>query len=318
MMLQFTEKEITEQVENHLEECVIALQPVGNHHLKRHLVYKVTLASGAKVVYKVYYKTNRRIREIATLKHLAGSLVRCPTLLKYGNLTDGTEWLLMTALDGMPFEQVYQTMDHFNQMQIFREMGEELGKLHSYTTFDFYGQWDEEGRPLGVQLDYAVGFHRNLDFEVQEIERQQLPEKELLLEASRRVRDHADLLTNVKEYRLVHNDFDGRNVLVHQRHGAWELSGVIDFESGAPGHREKDFISLYHKYFLDHPAAERAFFASYTQYCTVEDAFFTRLPVYMLKLGVGICSWANEQAPEYYVDGVVLVKRFLEQVPARR
>jgi Ser/Thr protein kinase RdoA (MazF antagonist) len=313
-MLQFTEKEISEQVEAIMHQQVMELQSMGNHHLKRHLVYKVTLELGEVVVYKIYYKTDRRIREIATLKKLSGSQVRSPALLKYGNMADGTEWLLMTALEGVTFEQVQSFIDPANQLRIFTAMGEELGKLHRFATFDFYGDWDEEGRPQGVKPDYGIRVQKVLEYYGQEIERQGLQEKELLLNAIDLLKEHADLLMNGKEFRLIHNDFDGRNVLVHQKDGEWVLSGVIDFEGSCPGNSEKDFVNLYHKYFLDDPTAEQAFLAGYLQYCPVDDAFYSRIPVYMLNHGIGICSWANEQAPDYYLEGVALVERFIPKV----
>lgn len=310
-MLQFTEKEIREQVESILHKQIAALQPIGNHHLKRHLVYKVTLESGEIVIYKVYYKTDRRNREIATLKKLTGSQVRCPALLKYGYLNDGTEWLLMTALEGVTLEQVQNTIAFTNQLKIFQAMGEELGKLHSFARFDFYGNWDEDGRPLGVKPDYGVSIRERLDTYALEIRRQGLAEEKMLLDAIHLLKDHVHCLTSVKEFHLVHNDFDGRNILVQQNDGEWELSGVIDFEGCSPGNTERDLVNLYHRYFIDDPEAERAFLAGYAPYCTVDEAFFTRLPVYLLNLGVGICSWGHEQAIDYYFEGVGLVERWL-------
>jgi Ser/Thr protein kinase RdoA (MazF antagonist) len=220
----------------------------------------------------------------------------------------------MTALEGVTFEQMKSSIDPANQLKIYRAMGAELGKFHCFATFDFYGSWDEECRPKGVQPDYGVRVLKVLDYYAEEVKRQGLLEEEMLLEAITLLKEQAHQMTNVREFRLIHGDYDGRNILVQQRDGEWVLSGVIDFECCNPGNTEKDLVNLYHKYFLDDPEAEEAFWAGYTQYGTIDGTFQDRLPVYMLNHGVGICSWAKEQAPDYYLDGVVLVERFLPLV----
>lgn len=317
-MLEFTEREIAEQVEEILYQRVFTVQPVGNHYLKRHLVYKVTLESKETVIYKVYYKTDRRNREIATLRALTGSRVQSPALLRYGNLPDRTEWLLMSMLEGVPFEQVQASIPPADQLEIFRAMGEELGKLHSFAAYDFYGPWDEAGRPLGAKPPYAESIRRSLRLCAEEIQRQGLAERDLLLEAVRRLQGYIQLLADVREFRLIHRDFDGRNVLVEQRDGKWLVSGVIDFEGAAPGDPLIDVVNMYHRYFLEHVEAEAAFLVGYSRYCTVPKDFCRWLPVYLLREGVGICSWAYEQAMDYYLYGVALVKKVLPQVSPLR
>lgn len=54
-------------------------KPIGNHQLKRHLVYKLTSGTEEYVV-KIYYKKNRWNREIASLKLFEHTEVLAPRI----------------------------------------------------------------------------------------------------------------------------------------------------------------------------------------------------------------------------------------------
>lgn len=308
-MLNYTNEQIRIIIGNIFNTKKFNIEPVGNHELKRHLVYLIEFEDKNPLIFKLYYKENRRSREIGGLSILADSEMKCPKIIKQGILKNGKEWLIIEAFEGQPFEKVMKDISHENQLEIFESMGEEMGKMHSAKKFLYFGRLDENGKPLGNIKDYYEKHIKDCDNIVEEINKQELLEKELLLKAIEIMRKNYDLIKKEKEARLCHSDFDGRNVLVKKERDKWILSAVIDFEGCAAGNKDEDMINLYQKYFIHNPKLEKAFFKGYNQYCSVDKDFYEVLDYLLLCTGIGICSWARYQAPDYYREGIKLIKK---------
>lgn len=137
--------------------------PVGNHHLKRHLVYKINIENERPFIFKLYYKTRRRSREIASLKLLEDSNVKCPKIIKYCNLENGQEWLIMEYIEGVLFDEIITEVPINIKLNLFEQLGEELGKIHSFKTFDFFGEWDENGNSINNITNYYDYFVKNVE-----------------------------------------------------------------------------------------------------------------------------------------------------------
>ena len=310
-MLNYSEKEISIILKNILNTEAFKIKAIGNHELKRHLVYHI-YTQEEDLIFKLYYKTNRRCREIAALNLLADSTVNCPRIVKAGTLPTGEEWLLITYIDGQMFDKLRNSIPYENQIKIFTAMGEELGKIHSFKTFNFFGAWDENGNSINNIADYAVGFIKNREADISYVLKQNLPQKALLNKAIEIIRNNYHLVENVATAHLCHNDFNARNVLVNNTDGEWVLSGVIDFEQSYPSYKDNDLLSLYEKYFLYNESLEDAFLNGYGKYCSIGKYFYDTLSYNLLCSAVGICSWAYEQAPDYYEEGIKLIKMFVE------
>lgn len=310
-MLNYTDEQIKIEVETILETRNFTIKPVGNHHLKRHLVYQIDMETGEKYIFKLYYRGRRRSREIASLKLLEGSEVRCPRIFKYGNLENSSEWLMTEYIEGYTLDKVMDDITPDNRLRIFEEIGEELGKLHSFRTFDFFGEWDEEGKSVKNIKNYYDHFVQSIEKAIKEVLEQDLPEQHLLINAIKTIRDNYDKLEIKTEARIVHNDFDGRNILVKKNSEIYKLSGVIDFEGSYPGNAEENLVQLYYRYFLDNKIYENAFFNGYRKYLYLDIGFYDRLHIYLLCLVVGNCSWSYIQAPDYYNDNITFLKKIL-------
>ena len=111
---------------------------------------------------------------------------------------------------------------------------------------------------------------------------------------------------------MTHGDYDGRNILVQEKDGQWEISGIIDFEICYAAVRDRDMLALYEKYFLENKELEESFYEGYERYFEITKRFKKSLDYLLLFSGLGTCSWAYKQAPDYYPEGVKLVKRYLE------
>lgn len=312
VMLDYTDEQIKAEIESILGTKNFTIKPVGNHHLKRHLVYQIDMKDGEKYIFKLYYRDRRRSREIASLKLLENSEIKCPGIFKYGNLEDGSEWLITECIEGNILDKVMEDIPLDNRLKIFEEMGEQLGKMNSFRTFDFFGEWDEEGKSIKNIKNYYDHFVQSTEKIIKELLNQDLPNKDLLINAINIIRDNYEKLNIKTEARLVHNDFDGRNILVKKESKIYKLSGVIDFERSYPGNAEENLVQLYYRYFLDNKDYEDAFFKGYKKYLGIDEGFNDRLYIYLLCFVVGNCSWSFIQASDYYNDNVKFLKKLLE------
>lgn len=310
-MLNYRDVDIKNIVAEVLNTRELSLTPVGNHHLKRHLVYRVDMDSGIKYIFKLYYKTGRRSREISALKAIESSGIKCPKVVKWGNLESRDEWLLISYINGELLDSAIKKTSRQNTLSLYQEMGDALGKLHSYKTFHFIGDWDEEERPQDISKNYYQSFIDNQEANIKVLQGMDLPQRGLFQKAISIIRDNYNLFDIEIIPRLRHNDFDGRNILVESKGDAYEISGIIDFEQSYPGNHETDFISLYYRYFLDNNEYEKAFIKGYQNYLKIDSNFYNRLRIYLLSFAIGNCTWAYEQAPEYYKDNIAFLEKIL-------
>lgn len=310
-MLEYTKHQIYAILCDLLDRKDFDIIPVGNHELKRHLVFRVDFNSGDRRIFKLYYKDRRRSREIASYKLLANSTVKCPRVIQFGNLEDGTQWLMISFIEGELLDTVMHKLSDHSRHAVFEQMGIELGKIHSYQVFDFVGEWDETGKSINNRSDYYSYYVEYLETCIKDIEQNMLPDKEVLIEAIKKVRNLLPSLDVKVIPRLIHNDFDGRNILVDKKAADYELKGIIDFEGCFPGNPEENFINLYYRYFLEHRDLEEAFFKGYNRYLQTDAGFYDRLPFYLLCFAISNCSWAFYQARDYYFENIKFLKEQL-------
>lgn len=310
-MFEFTYEQLISIINTIIGIKDFKIIPIGNHELKRHLVYLIISDTIKPMVIKFFYKTNRRNREIAACKTLLNSGVKCNRVVDFGSLSDGTEWLLSDYIEGGNFEAIRNNIPYENQLSIFTEMGVELGRIHSIKKFDFFGNWDQECRSIDNIKTCKESFIKTMEYSINELSQQVLPDSDILGRAVDKIRGNYNILDDIKESHLRHNDFDGRNILVKKEKDKWVLNGVIDFEQSTPGNIDMDAAGLYHKYFLENNEFEKAFFEGYRRYSKLSPDFKEKLPFYLLSNGITICSWAYSIVPEYYKEGIKLVRMFV-------
>ncbi|MCX7903156.1 MAG: aminoglycoside phosphotransferase family protein [Caloramator sp.] len=289
------------------------IRSIGHYELNRHYVYYIRLKGGQKVIFKIFGIKNRMPREIASLSLLKNSTIKCPKYFRYGILDDGNEWMIYEYIEGEQLDKLYKTMTLDELKKLFFEIGQELGKIHSYKTFDFFGDWDEKGKSIHNIRDYYTYFVRSFEIQLCELMQQNMEEKRILIEAAEKIKRNFFLIESIKESRLCHNDFDGRNILIICQNGEYKVNGIVDFEQSFPGNIEMDIVRLYFRYFLENKDIEKTFFEGYNKYISIDEGFFKRLDYYLLRLGFGICCWTYYKAPEYYKQGLELVKKYINK-----
>lgn len=309
-MLVYSDSDIKTMISEILGSDDFHINPIGNHHLQRHLVYRIDTGNGNSRVFKLYYKSGRRSREVAALNILKSTDIKCSKIISHGSVGED-EWLLINYIEGELFDKVLDNLPEECKLELFKEMGEELGKLHSFKTFDFFGEWDEHGNSIKGITQFHDIFIKSTEETINSVLQQQLPEADIFRKASEIVRANYKLFDIGVQSRLRHNDFDGRNILVSFKEGRPFISGIIDFEQSCPGNCETDLVGLYYRYFLDNMSYETAFKDGYGKYMNIDPGFYGRLRPYLIRFALGNCSWSYNQARDYYWNNVGLIQRLM-------
>jgi tRNA A-37 threonylcarbamoyl transferase component Bud32 len=292
---------------------VDSIEPIGNHNLERHLVYK--LSSGSKkYVIKLYYKKNRWNREVACLKLFENTEVLAPKIFNYGVFDNGLEWLIYDFIEGELLIQVDEKLSLDNLKEIYYEMGRQLGIIHCHKEFDFFGSMDENGRSIQGFVTYREYFEDLMSRILPELYSCEHENLTLLKEAESRLKSMYSLLDKVNKATLCHNDFGPRNILVSEIDGKYYLKSIIDFEQSVPIDIDKELIQIYLPLIEKDKVLAERFKAGYEEFGSINlSRLNLKRDFYNLHMGLGICGWAKEVDYEYYVEGI----RILEETVHR-
>lgn len=311
-MLNYSDKQIKTIVITLLKRDVEVV-PIGNHELKRHLVYTIKNNDEIIGVFKLYYRKNRWNREVASLRFLEGKGIKVPKILDLGNFEDGTEWLLMSYIEGEVFSKVKDEISEDNIRELYVSIGEELGKIHSLKTFDFFGDWDEKGNSTKNIKSFSLYFKNRVDQALKELFDQHLEEEPLQRKAAELLKTMMPLVEEVKEAHLSNGDFGERNILVKKIDNTWKFSGLIDFEHSVPKDRDSELISCYYKLLEENSRFAEGFKDGYERYMKFSNNLEKKKALYEIYEGLDICSWAKVQAPDYYWEGIKILKKYVRE-----
>lgn len=306
-MLYFTD-EITKEIDKYIG-CRYTVMEIGHHKLGRHLVFLINDEKDRNYILKIYGKAFRFCNELIGLKLLKDK-IKCPTLLKNGDAFIDLEWMLMSKIDGIILENVWNELSSENKALIMHEMGDILGKIHNFYEYDYYGIWEECGTSI-VNHSTFLEYRKDSDgLIIENIINQDLPFKGLLKRSYEKLVQYYQDIHSIHSPRLCHHDYSARNILVRKEETQWRISGVIDFEHCYPDDPEIDFTDLFHTVFLDEPWLKEYFFKGYTKHMKIQEKSLEhKMNYYLLNKGLFICSWAYYAAPEYYSQGIELLKK---------
>lgn len=217
----------------------------------------------------------------------------------------------MSHVDGEVFEKVRDEILEENLKEIYLEIGDELSKVHRIKTFNFFGTWDENCNPVNVEDDFGVRFRKKSNKLIEETLNQHLREEDLQRKAGERIKELSYLVNGVKEGNICNGDFGDRNILVKKVEGKWKLSAFIDFEHTFSYDRDSDLIPYYCKLNDKNKEMAEYFRVGYEKNMEINKGLYEKRELYDLYDGIGTCSWAKVQAPDYYLEGVELLKKYI-------
>lgn len=286
--------------------------PIGHHQLGRHFVFSLKDNHDKEYILKLYGKENRWYKEVTALNLLRND-IPCPEVIKTGKLEDGVEWVLMSKISGTILEKVWHEIPSSNKKEILEELGEILSNIHNHSCYNYFGPWKNVCNTLSNHTNF-LEYRKEKDMTIiNDILKQNLPDKELLIEAFNEMKKFYKKLSADNNTCICHHDFSPRNTLVIKDKGVWKISGIIDFEHCYPNDPYIDFTDLYQTIFIKTPEYEQSFLSGYCKGRNLSKDFHLKIRYYLYNKGLFICSWAYNNANDYYMEGINLLKWLMKK-----
>ena len=307
-------KESISEIPNRIK-CIISnvikIKPIGNHELERHLVYLVeTLDS--KYVIKFYYVQNRWNREVAALRLLQNSDVLVPNIVDYGKIDD-VEWIVYEYVEGTLLDKVHKEIPINNLKDIYHNAGEQLGMIHSFKQFKYFGSLNEDIEFINEFKTFKGYFETEVQRIFTNLDNFTHKEIKLIIKAKKSLNDYLKKLDKtVVKARLCHNDFGARNLIVSKENGVYKLKCVIDFEQSVISDVDRELVMSYQKLLEENKILGEAFKLGYEEYLIIdEDKISHKEFIYKLYRGLDICSWSQKVDKNHYDEGIKILKKTL-------
>lgn len=297
-VLRYSSFEMQAIISNILQKKVTLL-PIGNHELRRHLVYKVNTIDG-DFVFKYYYQDTYGGREVSTLRLLGETDIKHAKLIASGTFGEEREWLMMELLEGMPMDKIMHHIPTDQLIDIYKDMGRELGKIHEIKSFDAFGSLSENMTYVKPYKSFRQAFMDSNMYCYNKIKSSDHEAKDYLMHAFSKIESNLHLLDKVSVAKLTHFDYSPRNIFIGKKNDKSYLKAVLDFELSRPWDKNADFSHLILRDFPENPLFEEAFFYGYQEISKLDNNFHKTIDLYMLTLCVNVCSWAKELAPDYF------------------
>lgn len=162
---------------------------------------------------------------------------------------------------------------------LFKDLGETLGKLHNIN----FNSFQENIYNIGKKstLTWLELFNKNLTHDIKEAVRNKISnEKEIL----NYFKSKESLIEEESEPVLVHNDFQGSNIIIKDTPTHIQIKGIIDFDNWGIGVRAQDFVKM--RYLILKPLhtvnLEKHFYEGYSKYHKIDNEFRKKIQIYTL------------------------------------
>lgn len=202
-------------------------------------------------------------------------------------------YTLSECLPGLTLSRAYEDMSAAERLDIYRQLGDVQGRMHSLTFNGFGDVMEQDGRVLaGAAQELAEeasganigpfttwgGMHRQIvRGRLSFLSRTEF--HDLVEPVGRWFGDHEDLLDYPITPRLLHMDLHMSNVLVAEG----QITGVLDIEEAIIGHNEYDLMRTELAHFGEgYEALREAFFNGYTAHIAMDAGHEGRRPLYEL------------------------------------
>lgn len=253
-------------------------------------VYEVRCADPAHTsIFKVYasewaWKQAKEVRVYEMLASLRSLPVPSVLHCTPGGGPGGRAVTILSLLEGRPLSEVSKDLDSGAMPGLYREMGVALATVHRIGQ-ECYGYLTD--RVLDPLADNGTYMRRQFDKKLKEF-KDLGGDVRLHDLVARRVERDGALFDNCDSAVLCHNDLHEGNVLVSQRPGGWEVTGVIDVENAIAADPLIDLAKTDY-YSLGRGEAERA--ALLDGYGQLPADAAERLELYRLYHALELWDW---------------------------
>ncbi len=209
-------------------------------------------------------------------------------------------YTLSECLPGVTLSQAYSELSDTERTDIYIQLGDLLGRMHSLTFSEFGDAAERDGKVIAGSAQELTEEAESRDIGPFSAWREMHREivRGRLAFLSRTVfrnlaepigawfDSHDGLLDYNITPRLLHMDLHRSNILV----ASSRITGIVDVEEAVIGHNEYDLMRLELAHFNDgEDALREAFFEAYQTYVTLDVAYDGRRPFYeMSRMLVGL------------------------------
>jgi fructosamine-3-kinase len=201
-------------------------------------------------------------------------------------------YLVTTILPGREWAAVRPTLDAAALADVHAQLGDAVGQLHAIRLPAFGDVPDDPSTAADTDLADTASPTRPPRPAPLARPPTRLPWPEALAARARAMITHpalldtfldvlearADLLSDVRDARLCHDDLHGHNLLLRYVEGRWRLSGILDFDKAWAGHPETDLARLE----LWRGMTAPSFWPAYRAHQPIADDYPLRRPLYQL------------------------------------
>lgn len=290
------------------------IKPIGNHHLKRHLVFSF-VCNHIDYVIKICYKKNRFGGEVFCLTHFKDTIVQTPEIVSFGVMEDGIEWLIYKHVEGELLRDVIDELTEENKMTIYEEIGRQLAYLHHHTSFDYFGRMHGDGSYKTLETDYYTFRKKKFDELLIDLRKYEHDDPELVEKAIMVVEEEHQIIKDVTRPKLCHYDFGPRNILVRKYNDKdYQVAAIIDFEQASFGDYEWELIEQYLPLKHQSPRLAEAFHKGYESVHRIDEASLLKKErYYNLVMAISIIAWSKPVDYNYYLEGIKRLRENLSQ-----
>lgn len=275
------------------------IKPIGNHMLGRNYVYLIN-KNEMEMVIKVSISEKKWHNEIVAVKNLKG-LEFIPEIYETGKTRD-LYYQVMKKIDGNILNEKWFHKSFDNQIEISKELGKKLAKIHNWKSFKHYNSWED------VSKTDIVGNRKARDGKI--IERLYTCD----IRDSQIIELGISLLPRLRkslknrESVIVHRDYSFRNILINSNN---DITGVLDFEHSIPDDPSMDICTILQTCMFDDGGLFESFVDGYSSIRMFPENFTNNKAYYYIITGLYICSKNANRKEEEILRGLSLIRKGL-------
>ncbi len=193
----------------------------------------IVFAYGNHSVIKIFppFHLEQFQNELLVLQQLEEKLsVKTPTVEYHGEIF-AWPYIVMTKLEGVLLEGLWEKIDHENKIILIRELGSLIQEVHALPTQGLESidcHWEQF---IDQQINHCLEQHQSRKLSKTLL--QQIPNYLAAIKAS---------LIPIKKPVILTGEYTPMNLLVKQNAGVWHINGLIDFGDSMLGSPEYDLL----------------------------------------------------------------------------
>jgi hygromycin-B 7''-O-kinase len=216
----------------------VAKEIISHHHLPDDYLSllegtNIVFSYGNSRVIKIYppIHYNHFKSEVLVMRHLKNKLSVNTPEVQYEGIISNWPYIIMSRLDGVLLEGLWEKLDEKNKITIIRELGSLIREVHSLSTDGLEAIDCHWTQFIFRQIDQCMAQHKATN----------LPD-ELLKQIPSYLEAAQQFLPTIKEPVLLTGEYTPMNFLVKQESGIWHINGLIDFGDSMLGLPEYDLL----------------------------------------------------------------------------